>query len=107
MRSKIQHIICYLFLWTIIVPQASNLLHFVVIPHDFGQSIENELRWVEKGKVHYCDQYLFKQTFALLAEVWGFEPIVSREYKKENYRISIDMFFSNFYCFQRRGPPSL
>lgn len=90
-----------------IVPQASNLLHFVVIPHDFGQSIESEPRWVEAGKIHYCNQYLFKQTSALITEIWSFEPITLSEYKKENYPVWIDVFLSNFYCFQRRGPPSL
>ncbi|WP_158962288.1 hypothetical protein [Myroides fluvii] len=41
------------------IPLISNLLHYVVIEHEFGKR-SHELEWVEGGKVHYCDQYLFK-----------------------------------------------
>lgn len=41
------------------IPLISNLLHYVIIEHEFGRR-NRELEWVDGGKVHYCDQYLFK-----------------------------------------------
>jgi len=41
------------------IPLISNLLHYVIIEHQFGTR-SHELEWVDGSKVHYCDQHLFK-----------------------------------------------
>lgn len=41
------------------IPLLSNLLHYVIIEHEFGKR-NSELEWIDGNKVHYCDQYLFK-----------------------------------------------
>ncbi|MCS4237295.1 hypothetical protein [Myroides odoratus] len=41
------------------IPLISNLLHYVIIEHEFGQR-NHEVEWIDGSKVHYCDQYLFK-----------------------------------------------
>ncbi|WP_413511222.1 hypothetical protein [Myroides odoratus] len=41
------------------IPLISNLLHYVVIEHEFGKRTRG-LEWIDGSKVHYCDQDLFK-----------------------------------------------
>ncbi|MGG5505828.1 hypothetical protein [Myroides sp. C6-3] len=41
------------------VPLISNLLHYVIIEHEFGKR-NRGLEWVDGSKIHYCDQDLGK-----------------------------------------------
>jgi len=41
------------------IPLLSNLLHYVIIEHEFGKR-NSKLEWIDGSNVHYCDQYLFK-----------------------------------------------
>ncbi|MDR0229679.1 MAG: hypothetical protein LBI72_11560 [Flavobacteriaceae bacterium] len=50
------------------VPTVSNILHYVVIRHTFGQRTST-LEWVDANTIHYCEQYLCKFSPAIEAPI--------------------------------------
>ncbi len=86
------------------IPLISNLLHYVIIEHEFGKR-NRDLEWVDGSKIHYCDQYLCKIHPAIAAPESPvvFTPLV-------NYKTIVlipceivEQFSSWFYF--NRGPP--
>lgn len=88
-----------------IVPHVSNLLHYVIIKHQFGVRT-NKTEWVDADSVHYCDQYLFKISSALALDIVNWEPFQVQQYfEKVVFRECFALQSAiNFYWL--RGPPS-
>lgn len=95
----------YLFLVVVFfIPLTSNLLHYVVIEHEYGLR-NHVLEWIDGSKVHYCDQYLFKihpavevPTFAI-----AIVPLVINAVVIDVINVRIKQP-SHFFYFNR-GPP--
>ncbi len=95
----------YFFLVVVFfIPLTSNLLHYVIIEHEFGAR-NHALEWIDGSKVHYCDQYLFKIHPAIEVPSYtiAIVPLVIDEIVLVETRARIEQRRSCFYF--NRGPP--
>lgn len=106
MVFRLRTYISLLFLWFFLVPQASNVLHFVLIPHEYGTKKAHTAVWVSKSKVHYCEQHLFDQP--LWYTPWTFEwsliafPFFNLKCPAVLFKFQ-EFFFRGIFL---RGPPT-
>lgn len=99
--------ISLLFLWFFLIPQASNVLHFVLIPHEYGTKKATTPELVSKSRVHYCDQHLFDQP--LWYAPWTFELSLT-EFPFYDLKCSAILIVFQEFLFRGiflRGPPVL
>ncbi|MTG96775.1 MULTISPECIES: hypothetical protein [Myroides] len=95
-----------LMLSVFIIPHISNVLHFVVIKHDFGRRTK-VLEYVNSNSIHYCDQYLFKISPLLEFDSIQWEVIVELAYHcVDDFYLLSKYSFDTFYYYLR-GPPEV
>lgn len=88
------------------VPFFSNLLHYVIIDHEYGYHSKT-LEWRNDSSMHYCDQYLFKLLPAIEVPIAVINGIIVFNNFQLN-EVNPHVFFTTdveFYRFQR-GPPT-
>ncbi|MDR2222438.1 MAG: hypothetical protein LBE34_06835 [Flavobacteriaceae bacterium] len=86
------------------IPTLSNILHYVVIEHNFGHR-SSKLEWVDAKNIHYCEQYLCKFSPAIETPVMVFSAVVVG-CVIVYYNVQVASYkeqFSSF--FWSRGPP--
>ncbi|MEC4113018.1 hypothetical protein [Myroides pelagicus] len=93
-----------LLLGVFVIPHTSNLLHFVIIEHDFNKR-SNAVEYLNSNTVHYCEQYLFKYAPLLDFDVFNIDFWVDQMYLPI-YVIDVRLeYLDFFYSYYLRGPP--
>ena len=96
----------YVFLVVVFfIPLFSNLLHYVIIEHEFGKR-SRDLEWIDGSKVHYCDQYLFKIHPAIEVPLSHIDLAPFVYYKTLVLHLGEMVQSLSPSIFYNRGPPS-
>lgn len=101
-RKNIAVLVC--LGWCLLLPTLNNLLHYVIIDHQFGQR-SDKLEWVSAKNTHYCEQYLCKLSSAVMVEFFSIDfvaPLFYGFFLILNIFVRQDQFFLFFWL---RGPP--
>lgn len=65
-----------LCLWTFLLPQLSNVVHFLIIPHEVSRTHKQSVEWTKAKKGHYCEQHWFDSPSTLPNSIIIEVPIV-------------------------------
>ena len=87
------------------IPLVSNVLHYVVIEHEFGKR-NSTLEWIDGSKVHYCDQYLFKIHPAIEVPTCWIEVVSFLVNKSIVLQQNKEVEQPDRWFYFNRGPPS-
>ncbi len=93
-----------LMLVVFIIPHISNVLHFVVVEHEFGKR-SSDLEYVNSNTIHFCEQHIFKLSPLTAIDLfrWNVWTPQVYSYVMDLYKInSFDTFYNFIYL---RGPP--
>ncbi|SDH64127.1 hypothetical protein SAMN05421818_10925 [Myroides phaeus] len=107
MTKRSIRVIWFAFMYVVfLVPHISNLLHYVIIEHQYGVRT-NKTEWVDADTVHYCDQYLYKISPAFVIDIVEWEPFYVHQYiEKAVFNECLTLLNTiNFYWL--RGPPNV
>lgn len=87
------------------LPQISNVFHFVIIPHEVSIVKKQSVEWTNEKKGHYCEQHWF-DLITTLPSVLVDELLINQFNVLYSIELIEDVYVKNLNFIRfLRGPP--
>lgn len=105
--QKIRVYLSVVLLGMFVMPQLSNVLHYVVVKHEFKAELNScQPQWQTKAQTHYCDSFLFKVPALILAPICNLGTQNLEVICRSSSQLRQQLFFWNYFIgYYLRGPP--